>query len=80
MAQNSKQDRTISRAARMVLALKDQNLEAAIVAVTEASTHRGLGGLRDLCLALAQLAADRMTADDAADLVREALDAEDARR
>ncbi|EGD55181.1 hypothetical protein [Gordonia neofelifaecis] len=79
MAENSKQDRTISYAARVVLALTDEDLDSAFRALTEASTSRGLGGLQAVAVALGQMAADRMTPADAEILAAACLDAEATR-
>lgn len=75
----NKNDRTVSRAARVVLALKDDDLGAAVVALTETATSGGLGALRDVAVALGQMVADRLTPEAAADLVARHLDAEEAR-
>ena len=75
----NRQNQTHSRAARVVLALRDDDLDAAVRTLTETSTAGGLGALRDVALALGQMTADRITEETAADLVARSLDAEAAR-
>lgn len=75
----NRQNQTVSRAARVVLALRDDDLDAAVRVLTEASTTGGLGALRDVALALAQMAADRISEESAAELVARSLDAEATR-
>lgn len=69
-----RQDRTISYAARIILGLKDGDLDSVHRVLTEASTTGGLGGLRDVTVALGQFAADRVTPDDAEGLALMAAD------
>lgn len=76
----NKQDHTLSRAARVVLAMRDNDLDAAVRALTEASTTGGLTGLRDVTLVLGQMAADRISESTAADLVTRCLAAEESGR
>lgn len=59
-------DRIAAYAARMVLAAKDEDLNALVRVTTEVTTTGGLVGLRDVAVALAQFAADRSTEDEAA--------------
>lgn len=75
----NRQNQTHSRAARVVLALRDDDLDAAVRTLTETSTAGGLGALRDAALVLGQMCADRITEETAADLVARSLDAEAAR-
>ncbi|WP_238534698.1 hypothetical protein [Gordonia polyisoprenivorans] len=75
----NRQNQTVSRAARVVLALRDDDLDDAVRTLTEASTTGGLGGLRDLALTLGQMTADRISEEAAAELVARSLDAEATR-
>ncbi len=72
-------DRTASTAARVIMALVDEDLDAAARVLAESYTTGGLGGLRNVALALGQMTADRLTPEAAADLVARHLDAEEAR-
>ncbi|RPA20006.1 hypothetical protein [Gordonia sp. OPL2] len=75
----NRQNQTVSRAARVVLALRDDDLDAAVRVLTEASTTGGLGALRDVALALGQMTADRISEESVAELVARSLDAESTR-
>ncbi|EGD56734.1 hypothetical protein [Gordonia neofelifaecis] len=79
MAEHRKQDRPLSTAARTILALVDDDTDQAVRVLAEASTSGGLGGLRDVALALGQFAANRTSAEDAPRLVELAMDQEATR-
>lgn len=58
-------DRTVTYAARTVLALVDDDVDSAVRVLTEASTTGGQIGLRDVALALAQFTATRTGPEEA---------------
>lgn len=72
MTNTHRSDRSRAVAARLVLAVRDEDPEA--VAIVLAEADRQPRGLFDLALSAAVLASAHVSADDAAALAAEALD------